>query len=283
MRRFAATSTALVLAVVLAACGGSSDDAAQDAQDEVNQQLEDLGIDTDELDELDQQSGSDSQPEPPEFFLTGTVDPPAGWVEQPAWCTEPETKGLPFFDYHVPAEWERVGTSHGGSGGVGGSGDNNFEVGDAKIELEVSEDHWTGDKVANRESVPEEWTSWDYEITTYTDDGDEVEEITYEEAGSADVDGESVDLWYLDETQSESVNGSEYKTRLVFGDVPAMTPSGDDRQPASATVTFNWSAEDTDFTEEEAAEILSTFRLAECAQEGLTELYETLLGVDFSS
>ncbi len=279
MRRFAATSTALLLAVGLAGCGGSDDDAQQDVQDEVNEQLEDLGIDTDDL---DQQSGSNSQPEPPEFFLTGTVDPPAGWVEDPARCAEPDPEGPPFFNYYVPAEWNRVGSGHGGSGATGGTGDHRYEVGDANVEVEISEDQWTVDKVVNRDNVPEVWTSWDYEITTYTDDGDDVEEITYDEAGSADIDGDSVDVWYLDETQSENVNQSEYKTRVVFGDVPAMTPGGGDRQPASATVTFSWSAEDIDFAEEEAAEILSTFRLAECAAEGLTEQYELLTGADFS-
>ena len=78
---------------------------------------------------------------------------------------------------------------------------------------------------------------------------------------------------------------SEYKARVVYGEVPTVgiVTVGNDRHPASAEVTIYWSADDLDITEEEAGEILSTFRLSECAQEGITEMYGLLFNTDFSS
>lgn len=73
----------------------------------------------------------------------------------------------------------------------------------------------------------------------------------------------------------------EYKLRVVFADVPTGHPAGQDRRPESATVTISWDADDGDLPEVEARELLSTFRLATCAQEGLTDLYETLTGSEF--
>lgn len=65
-------------------------------------------------------------------------------------------------------------------------------------------------------------------------------------------------------------------------EVPTGGPGGKDRRPESATVTIAWDATSGDLPEPAVREMLSTFRVATCAQEGLTELYEILTGTKFS-
>ena len=90
--------------VSVAACGGGGDPtgALTDAFD---------GVDADvpQPDRVEpdhaESGGTPVEVRPPEFFLTGSLDAPAGTVLDPANCGRPDDSGPPYFEYYVPADW----------------------------------------------------------------------------------------------------------------------------------------------------------------------------------
>lgn len=290
--RTARTLAALVAgALALTACGddGSEADRAQDALDDILEEArdaaeaagDDVADDADDDADDDQASGP-AEAEPPEFTLTGPVEAPADTVLDPASCISPDESGPPFFDHYVPADWIRRGAGASGSGGVTMSGDHRYELPDGTmVNLDVeTESYVDGEPAGPDLSTP--WETWDFDITEFGDAGEVTTRITYEELDPVEIDGESFDLYFLDQAQSDLVSASEYKLRITFAEVPTGGVAPQDRRPESAEVTFSWDAEDGDVPEEQVRELLSTFRLAECAQEGLVEFYETVTGADFS-
>lgn len=282
-RARAAVSVLVLCAAAVAACGGGDDasgglPAALEQADEFDVGLPGSDVPTPDV----AAPGGDASGEirPPEFVLTGTLDAPAGTVLDPANCGRADDSGPPYFDYYVPADWVMRGSGSGGSGGVTGRGDHSYELPDGTLlHVEVVTDAYLGDQPVGSDGAA--WTTWDYDITSYDADGEETARIVYASAGQVGIDGESFDLWSLDQDQSEMVSRSEYKLRIVFADVPTGMPADDDRRPESAEVTISWNASDGEVTEEMVRDLLSTFRVAPCAQEGLTELYGMLTGAQF--
>lgn len=279
MRRLT-TAIACTLALTLSACGGDGGgpvdralDDMDDLEDAINGAVEDGGA----------QAGIESGPteaQPPEFVLTGDVEPPVGWIEDPASCMD-DRIGPPYFTYSVPADWTQTGSGHAGSGGVGGSGDHSYTLGNGmSVNLDVDTDSYTDDIVNGPDGSP--WETWDHDVVYYSDDGERTVRVVYEELDPVGIDGETFDLWYLDESQDETVSASEYKLRIVFGEVPTGAMAPRDRRPESATVTISWSASEGTLDEADAREILATFRLAPCAEEELIELYGLVTGNDWS-
>jgi len=284
-RGVSASRVALVVlvgcVVSVAACGGGGDPtgALTDAFD---------GVDADvpQPDRVEpdhaESGGTPVEVRPPEFFLTGSLDAPAGTVLDPANCGRPDDSGPPYFEYYVPADWIVRSSGYGGAGGVTGGGSHSYERPDGTtLHLEIETDSYLDTEPLDGNGAP--WTTWDYDITSYTDDGEETTRITYDAAGQVDIDGESFDLYALDQAQSDILSASEYKVRIVFAEVPTGRPDGYDRRPESAEVTVSWNATNGDVTVQEVHDLLSTFRLAQCAQDGLTDLYGMLTGTDFSS
>lgn len=280
-------------AVFVVAAGAASLAACSDG-DEPLGGLRDATEDTDapaldlpasampELDVSEQSSSESVEIRPPEFVLTGALEPPAGTVLDPANCGRPDDSGPPYFDYYVPASWVLRGSGSGGSGGVTGSGDHSYELPDGTVvHVEIATDSYLGDQPVDGSGMP--WTTWDYDLTTYDDDGEETNRIVYTSAGQVSIDGVSFDLWFLDQDQSEMVSRIEYKLRIVFADVPTGMPADHARRPESAEVTISWNASDGELGETVVRDLLATFRVAPCAQEGLTELYGMLTGADFSN
>lgn len=276
MRRLTASIATLALVLGAAACGGGDD-----VEQQANDALEDLDVSVPDVDVPDGDDGSGmADPEPPEFFLTGSVSPPDGWIEDPANCVDPDESGPPFFTYYVPAGWEQAGSGYGGSGGVGGSGDHSYRIegADGRAQIEVDEDSYDRQgEVQGDDGEP--FDGWDYELSITGEDGTTTEQITYEELEPVEIDGEEFDLFYLDPSQSEEVDSAEYRTRIEFGEVPAVMGSG--RHPASAAVTFSFDPAEVDLSEDEVREVLSTFRLADCAQSGITEQLALVFDADW--
>lgn len=263
---------------MLAACGGGGD-GGDDRADAGEVSPTDRADQADESrDGRDGGDGSAAAVQPPEFLLTGDVEAPDGWVLDPANCASSDESGPPYFTYYVPEEWNRTSSGYGGSGGVSGSGTHDYELSDGPtIEIEIATDSYLDAKPVASDGSP--WTSWDYEISTYRDDETVVTQVVYEELDPVEIDGETFDLWYLDESQDDQISWSEYKLRVVFADVPSGAVANNGRRPESATVTFSWSSEDGTPDEALIRDVLGTFRLDPCAQEGITELQETLHGV----
>lgn len=281
LRSAAALGALLACTWSLSACGGS-DSSALPVADEPG--LAGGATDANESDASDGDGGEgpsgSRNVRAPEFVLTGSVDEPTGWILDPANCASPDESGPPFFDHFVPGDWIRRGSGYGGAGGVSGSGDHSYERPDGmRVNLEVDTDSYLGTDPLDADGDP--WETWDNDIVEYTDSGERTTRIAYTQLDPVEVDGETFDLYLLDQAQSDLVFASEYKLRVVFADVPTGGPAGQDRRPESATVTISWDADDGDLPEVEARELLSTFRLATCAQEGLTDLYETLTGSEF--
>ncbi len=284
-------------AILLAACGG--DDGAQDATDDLRDQIADAADRAGDDGAGDAASGDDptsgdgsgegsadaggpAEVQPPTFVLTGAVDAPDGWVQDPANCGGEES-GPPYFAYHVPPDWERRGSGYAGGGGTSGSGDHTYDLPDGVyLEIEVDTDDYSGtDPVAT--NGPGLWETWDYEITSYTDAGEETATAVFEELEPVEIDGESFGLWYLDQDQApDLISASEYKVRIVFADVPTGGAAGQDRRPYSATVTFSWNAESGKLDEAVVRDVLATFRVETCAQEALVSMFETINGVTWS-
>jgi hypothetical protein len=279
MRSPRALAALIALPLLIASCGGGDGGGSGDAGD--SQPTAASGSEAPEID-----GGTDTLPsvaevEAPTFTLTGPVEPPAGWVLDPPNCVDADESGPPYFDHYVPADWVRRGSGASGSGGVTTNGDHDYELPDGSmVDLTVETDAYLGTDPTN--SSGGVWESWDYDITTFADDGETTERITYEALDPVEIDGEAFDLYRLDQAQSEQVSQSEYKVRIVFGEVPTGGVVGQDRRPESATVTFSWDAESGELTEDQVRELLATFRLADCAQEGLVALYETITGADFT-
>ena len=284
------TALACSSVILLAACGGDdgSENAADDLRDQIAESAEratgggDTGDDTDGDTGGDADGGSsgDSGPaevQPPTFVLTGPVEAPEDWTLDPANCGGEES-GPPYFAYHVPPEWEQTGSGYAGSGGASGSGDHSYVLPDGlRVEIEVETDSYDGTEPLSPNG-PERWETWDYEITSYTDAGEETATAVFEELDPVTIDGESFDLWYQDQAP-DLISASEYKVRIVFADVPTGGVAGQDRRPYSATVTFAWDAEKGDLDEAVVREVLSTFRVETCAQEALVSMFETINGV----
>lgn len=284
MRPNRAIAALCALAIALTACGDDDDagaDRIEDLIDDVGDTLDDDGGAAPVDGEDDSDGGSASgEVRPPEFVLTGPVEAPPGSVLDPASCDGPDESGPSFFEYYVPGDWIRRGSGSSGSGGVTMSGDHRYELPDGtSVELDIDMDAYTGTVPLDHKGG--EWETWDFDIVEYTDAGEETTRITYDEIDPVEIDGEDFDLYHLDQAQSDLASLSEYKLRIVFGEVPTEGAAGQDRRPESATVTFAWNADRGDLAEAQAREVLSTFRLAECAEEGLVELYETLTGADF--
>jgi hypothetical protein len=271
----------------LAACGGGggANDAIDDFRDQIDGSATNGGDDTGAG-----QSGGDSfgdasprDVQPPTFLLTGGVDAPAGWVEDPVGCAGDDGPGPPFFNYHVPPEWNRTGSGSGGSGsGIDGSGNHTYALPDGSgVEVGVSTDSYIGTEPTDS-ATGEPWESWDHDITSYGSDGEDSTRATYDRLDPVEIDGESVDLWFLDQHQHDLVRSSEYKARIVFADVPTGGVAGQDRQPYSATVTFDWNADSGALDEGLVRDVLGTFRVDECVQEAMISLFETLNGVTWS-
>lgn len=224
---------------------------------------------------------SSGEAQPPTYLLTGAVDAPAGWVEDPSDCAGDDA-GPPYFSYHVPADWDRTGSGSAGSGGgTSGSGNHTYDLADGpSVQVEVETDNYIGTEPTDPDSQ-EPWETWDHDITSYGSDGETTIRATYTEVDPVDIDGETIDLWFLDQHQDDLIGGSEYKARIVFADVPAGG-AGQDRQPYSARVTFGWDAEAGVLDEGVVRDALSTFRVDECVQDAMTSLYATLNGVTWS-
>lgn len=284
-RRSLATLGALIFCTcALAACGDSDSESmfrdVTDGSPAASDEVADENLsDASDGDAGVGQTGP-GEVRPPEFMLTGSVDEPTGWVLDPANCVSPDESGPPFFDYFVPGDWVRRGSGYGGSGGVTGSGDHSYELPDGmRVTMDVETDSYSGGDPIATDGTP--WETWDNDIVEFTDAGERTTRITYTELDPVEIDGERFDLYVLDQVQSDLVSASEYKLRIVFADVPTGGVTGQDRRPESAPVTISWDADDGDLPEDTVRELLSTFRLATCAQEGLTELYETLTGSEF--
>lgn len=282
IRRLLAALGALLLCTsALAACG-ESESTSRDATDG-SSAASDGTTDADQPDASNGDAGAGQtgpgEVRAPEFMLTGPVDAPAGWVLDPANCVSPEESGPPFFDYFVPGDWVRRGSGYGGSGGVTGSGDHSYELpGGMRVTVKVETDSYSGTDPIAADGTP--WETWDNDIVEFTDAGERTTRITYTELDPVEIDGETFDLYRLDQAQSGLLSASEYKLRIVFADVPTGA-RGQDRRPESAPVTISWDAEDGDLSDDTVRELLSTFRVATCAQEGLVELYEILTGSEF--
>lgn len=274
--------------LLLAACGGDggSDDAADRLRDQISDAAQDTGTGDDPADDGSADGGvsGDAGPtevQPPTFVLTGDVDAPDGWIEDPANCGGEES-GPPYFAYFVPPDWNQRGSGYSGAGGASGSGDHTYELpGGVRLELEVDTDAYIGTEPASANG-PEPWEGWDYDITSYTDAGEETTKAVYEELDPVSIDDETFDLWYLDQGQDDLISLSEYKLRVVFADVPTGGAAGQDRRPYSATVTFSWNADSGDVDEAVVRDVLGTFRVEACAQEALVSMFETLNGVTWS-
>lgn len=277
-RSTAAVGCLLFGSLGFVACGGDSGDGdakTPPVTDESTAGVE--GLDDSAVTDDDvgtDQSGS-GEVRAPEFVLTGPVEASAGWVLDPANCSSPDESGPPFFDYYVPGEWERRGSGYGGSGGVGGSGDHSYELPErVMVSVRVETDTYAGTDPLGGDGQP--WTTWDNDVVHYADGGEQRVRVTYAKLDPIEIDGESFDLYFRDQAQSDVVSASEYKLRIVFADVPTGGAAGNDRRPESATVSVSWDADKGDLPEAMVREMLSTFRLATCAQEGLVEMYETL-------
>lgn len=288
MRRLVSPRTLAALcasALALAACGGgdSDTDRAQDALDDIPAEAREAAeAADDDIGDIGEGGSGPAEVRPPEFMLTGAQEAPADMVLDPASCVSPDESGPPFFDHFVPADWIRRGAGSSGSGGVTMSGDHRYELPDGtSLTLDVETESYVDGKPSGPD-LRTPWETWDFDITEFGDAGEVTTRITYEELDPVEIDGESFDLYFLDQAQSDLVSASEYKLRITFAEVPTSGVAPQDRRPESAEVTFAWDAEDGDVPEEQVRELLSTFRLAECAQEGLVELYETLTGTDFS-
>lgn len=280
-------AVACACSFTLAACGGGSggaEDAIDDFRDQIDGAATNGGDDT-----SDGQSGGDSsgdasprEVQPPTFLLTGGVDAPPGWVGIPPGCADDAPAGPPYFSYHVPADWNQTGSGSAGSGGgISGSGDHRYDLPDRPgLEVGVDTDSYVGTEPTDANGEP--WESWDYDITSYGSDGEDSARAVYDELDPVEIDGETFDLWFLDQNQDDLVRSSEYKTRIVFADVPTGGVAGQDRQPYSATVTFGWNAEAGVLDEAVVRDVLATFRVDECTQEAMIGLYETLNGVTWS-
>lgn len=281
-------AVACACSFTLAACGGGGGGGADDAIDDFRDQID--GAATDGGDDTGNgQSGGDTsgdassgEVQPPTFLLTGGVDAPPGWVEDPSGCGGDDDAGPPYFSYHVPAEWNRTGSGAAGSGGgTSGSGNHTYDLPEGMtVEVEVDTDNYIGTEPTDADGEP--WESWDYDITSYGSDGEDSARATYTELDPVEIDGESVDLWFLDQNQDDLISASEYKARIVFADVPTGGVAGQDRQPYSATVAFGWNAEAGVLDEAVVRDVLGTFRVDECVQDAMTDLYETLNGVTWS-
>ena len=127
MRRLT-TAIACTLALTLSACGGDGGgpvdralDDMDDLEDAINGAVEDGGA----------QAGIESGPteaQPPEFVLTGDVEPPVGWIEDPASCMD-DRIGPPYFTYSVPADWTQTGSGHAGCCAAGRTAAGNIRRG----------------------------------------------------------------------------------------------------------------------------------------------------------
>ncbi len=113
-------------------------------------------------------------------------------------------------------------------------------------EIEVDTDSYLSGEPVESDGTP--WTSWDYSITSYSEDAEVTTEAVYVPIDPVTIDGETFDLWFLDQAQDELIYASEYKLRVVFPDVPSGGPPGE-RRPYSATVTLAWDVEAGDFDE----------------------------------
>jgi hypothetical protein len=284
MRRLAATLACCTLPFTLLACGSDDDgDAASDLLDQIEQEI---GTEID----VDAGSGPDAGDGPsdpdaplpePEFALTGDVDPPDGWVEDPANCRSDDESGPPLFAYHVPSEWDRTGSGYGGSGGAGGSGDHTYELPEGlTVEVEIDSDGYADAMGTPADGSGQPWETWDYDITSYSDAGEETHRATYDEVDPVEIDGESFDLWRLDQAQSDLISASEYKLRIVYAQVPYRGVEVGLR-PESATVTITWDADDGELDEAVARDLLGSFRLDECARELIVEQLELIHGVEW--
>lgn len=289
MQAVRAAATLAVLSLSLSACGGGSSaddtDSTDDIVDVFREAANDAGgtggdgpDDTPAAGNETADAGSGIRA--PEFLLTGSFSPPAGWTLDPANCVAYGESGPPFFDYYVPGDWIR--RSAGGSGaGVTMNGDHTYELPDGtRLTIDIEIDAYDGTDPIGADNRP--WTSWDYDITMYEESGERTVSVVYDERSPVEIDGETFDLYALDQAQSDQLSASEYKTRIVFADVPTGGPAGRDRRPESATVTFSWNAANGAVDEATVRDILSSFRVATCAQEGLVELYEILTGSVFS-
>lgn len=280
-------AVACTCSFTLAACGGGGggvDGAINDFTDQIDGAATDSGDGAGNGQSGGEPFGdaSPGEAQPPTFVLTGGVEAPPGWVEDPAACAGDDAVGPPYFTFHVPADWDRTGSGSAGSSDTDGSGNHTYALtGGPSVEVEVATDSYDGTEPIDL-NTQQPWVSWDYDITSYSADGEESTRATYAALDPVEIDGETVDLWFLDQHQDDLISSSEYKARVVFAEVPAGGMAGQDRQPYSATVTFGWNAEAGALDEAVVRDVLSTFRLDQCVQDAMTELYEMLYGANWS-
>jgi hypothetical protein len=282
--------TLIVAAALLASCGGDdggASSAEERAQRELEQALQDAGLGSIDLDDLEldipDTGGGSTDIAPPVFFLTEPAEPPAGWVYDPPYCSSDDELGPPQFGYYVPGEWTRRGSGYGGSGGFDGSGDHDYELpGGGQIEIDTATDSYFMGDVLTADGG-EVWESWDYDITEFSESGERSERIVFEQLAPVDVGGQQVELWYLDATKFELESQSKYKARVVFADLPSVGFGQDSRVPGSVTVTVTWDPEQVTPDEGEIRTVLSTMRIEKCVVEGYLDYYSMIFGTDWSS
>jgi hypothetical protein len=289
MRTRLATAVACVALVgVLGACGGIGGAGSRDAlPDDVEDRVRDLQTAGDA--NADEGGVTSAEVLPPELFLDGAVTPPPGWLPVPARCDNPDgSVGSLYFAYSVPGDWIARGGGYGGGGGITGTTSQRFETPEGgSVEITIEDELYLAGEVVDANGDP--WTTWDFDITQYGNDGEQSHRATFSPLDPVDIDGTSVAVWYLDQTQSDLVSQSEVRARVVFADVPSG-PLGTaeslygqgGRHPYSAAVTVRWDSTQASPLADLPV-VLSTFRTTPCVQQSFFEYFDLVLGTDWAS
>ncbi|QGG96792.1 hypothetical protein [Actinomarinicola tropica] len=284
-RRGAVIAAAAVL--LLSGCGddGGDDTTSPPGLDDLVGGNGDVGGD-DPNDAGHGDTGDDGSVEleivPPSFHLPATADVPSDFEVLPAACDAPDGDGT-WITYAVPEDWDNTSRSGGGSGSpLSTSTELGFvrpDAGDVSVDLEPESRMPDGTIL---DASGEEWESFDYEITTYSGDGETTTEVTFESRGTVTVGEQDVEIWVADQSQAPDELGStEAKARVEVADLPNPAAGDEDKlRPASFVVTISWDAEDGDIDDATIGSIIESLTLPDCTRERIVALEEVQLGED---
>lgn len=277
-----------VAALALAGCGGDDGGDESGLPSGLDELVEDAG-DGGELDLGDDGSsdgdataeGTDLEIVPPRFHLPAAADVPSGFEMLPAACDPPEGEGT-WITYAVPEAWENTSRGSGGSGSpLSTSTELGFvrpDAGDVSVDVEPENRMPDGTIL---DGSGEEWESFDYEITTYSDDGETTDQIAFESRGTVTVGEQDVEIWVADQAQSEMLRSTQAKARVEAADLPNPAIGDDDKlAPASFVVTISWDADAGEVDDGTMGSILRTLTMPECTRDRIVAQSEVQLGVD---
>lgn len=281
VRRGAVIAT--TAALLLAGCGDDGGDSgAPPGLDDI---VEDLDATT-EPDSDDAGGGGDATTEleivPPTFHLPATAEVPPDFEMLPAVCDSPDRDGT-WITYAVPADWDNTSRSSGGAGSpLSTSTELGFvrpDAGDVSIDLEPENRMPDGTIL---DGSGEEWESFDYEITTYSDEGETTTEVTFESRGSVTVGEQDVEIWIAEQSQApDELRSTRAMARVELADLPNPAVGDDDKvRPASFVVTISWDAEDGDLDDGTMGRIIESLTLPDCSRERIVAQEEVQLGED---